>query len=243
MGHSFENTSELTVAATPEEVWDAIATGPGVGSWYMGPTTVEGGEHGTITMDLGGFEIPYRITAYEPSKHFAYREAEEPDGRFFGMEFLIEGREQGSTVVRVVGSGFIPGDDWESEYDAMTKGGDMYLATLGAYLQHFTGRTGFSLISNGEVPAGSNGVEAFERALGLSAAPAEGDPVHAQLDGVGAVDGVVDIATPDVLGVRTDDALYRFGAAMGQVFVSHHLFADDAPKQGPAWEEWLARLS
>ena len=35
MSHPFEVTAEITVEATPEQVWDAIATGPGIDSWFM----------------------------------------------------------------------------------------------------------------------------------------------------------------------------------------------------------------
>ena len=37
--------SEVEVPGTPEEVWDAIATGPGVSSWFF-PTEIEGREGG-----------------------------------------------------------------------------------------------------------------------------------------------------------------------------------------------------
>jgi hypothetical protein len=45
--HEFEIRDELTLAATPEQVWDAIATGPGIDSWFMGHTEIEPGKGGT----------------------------------------------------------------------------------------------------------------------------------------------------------------------------------------------------
>ena len=50
------------------------------------------------------------------------------------MEFLLEARAGGTTVLRVVSSGFLPADDWEDEYEAMVSGGAMYLHTLSEYL-------------------------------------------------------------------------------------------------------------
>ena len=38
MTHPFEVRDEITVDATPDEVWEAIASGPGVDSWLMGRT-------------------------------------------------------------------------------------------------------------------------------------------------------------------------------------------------------------
>ena len=40
MGHDFETRNEITVDATPEQVWEAIATGPGIDSWFLGRNQV-----------------------------------------------------------------------------------------------------------------------------------------------------------------------------------------------------------
>ena len=58
------------------------------------------------------------MTAWDPARRFAYRSGEAPDGRFIAYEFLIEGRAGGSTVLRTVTSGFLPGDDWAEEFEA-----------------------------------------------------------------------------------------------------------------------------
>ena len=36
MTHPFEVRDDTTVDATPDEVWEAIASGPGVDSWLYG---------------------------------------------------------------------------------------------------------------------------------------------------------------------------------------------------------------
>jgi hypothetical protein len=41
MTHPFEVRDEITVDATPDEVWEAIASGPGVDSWLMGRTEID----------------------------------------------------------------------------------------------------------------------------------------------------------------------------------------------------------
>jgi uncharacterized protein YndB with AHSA1/START domain len=38
MGHPFDQRKEAEVPATPEEIWAAIASGPGINSWFMGRT-------------------------------------------------------------------------------------------------------------------------------------------------------------------------------------------------------------
>jgi hypothetical protein len=107
MSHQFEQRHEAEVPANRDEVWAAIATGPGIDSWFMGRNEVQPGAL---------------------------------DGRFIAYEFLIEGRAGGSTVLRTVTSGFIPGDDWADEFEAMTLGGEMYFRTLVEYLSYFAGR-------------------------------------------------------------------------------------------------------
>jgi uncharacterized protein YndB with AHSA1/START domain len=241
VGHEWEQHDEAEVDATPEQVWDAIATGPGYDSWFMGRTELEPGEGGAVRTDLGGYTMESTVTAWEPLRRFAFRGDETPDGRFIAFEYLIEGREQGSTVLRLVSNGFLPGDDWEAEFDAMVKGGAMYFATLVAYLTHFAGRTATPISAVapgrvfGRVPA----------ALGLTAEPTVGDPVRAAPAGLPPIDGVVDFVNPHALGVRTTDALYRFVQGLGPTVVGHHIFTDgvNRAETEQAWRAWLARLA
>ena len=55
----------VEVPGTPEEVWAAVATGPGISSWYV-PTTVEEREGGATTSVFGpgeGMTVPGKVTA------------------------------------------------------------------------------------------------------------------------------------------------------------------------------------
>ncbi len=54
MAHPFKVTDEFEVTATPEEVWDAIATGPGVDAWFMGVNEIEPREGGATRMQFRG---------------------------------------------------------------------------------------------------------------------------------------------------------------------------------------------
>jgi uncharacterized protein YndB with AHSA1/START domain len=247
MGREWEQHDEVEVDATPEQVWEAIATGPGYDSWFMGHTEVEPGEGGAVRTDLGGFVMESTITAWEPPRRFAYRGDETPDGRFVAFEFLIEGRERGSTALRLVTNGFLPGDDWEAEYDAMRKGGAMYFATLVAYLTHFAGRTATPISAAGPmVPDARSMFDRVPAALGLSGEPAVGDRVRVTPGGLPAIDGVVDFINTDAIGLRTSDALYRFVRGFfGPTVVTHHVFAEgvDRKETEQAWRAWLARVS
>ena len=107
MTHPFEIELETILPASPEQVWAAIATGPGIDSWFMGRNEVEPREGGIAAMETGGRREEAVITAYEPGKRIATRTATAEDGRFMAFEYLIEGRDGGSTVLRVVHSGLL----------------------------------------------------------------------------------------------------------------------------------------
>jgi uncharacterized protein YndB with AHSA1/START domain len=246
VGHEFEMRRDMELDADAAHVWEAIATGPGLDSWFMGHNTVEPGEGGTVATAFGNYTPRSAVTAWEPRRRLAHHTGEAEDGRFLAYEFLIEGRDRSSTVLRVVTSGFLPGDDWEDEYEAMTMGSEMFLRTLAAYVAHFPGRAATPITAIGP------SVDQWERAwaalrgeLGLTRAAAEGDRVRFVPPGGPPVDGVVYFTNAHTLGVRTDDALYRFFRGLQGVMVAmHHLFTDGVDEQATerAWQAWLHRL-
>jgi uncharacterized protein YndB with AHSA1/START domain len=237
MGHEFAQHNEAEVPASPDAVWAAIATGPGIDSWFMGRNEVTAD---TVRTVFGEYAPELKITGWDPTHRFAYGSDRVPDGRFIAYEFLIEGRAGASTVLRTVTSGFLPGDDWADEFEAMTLGGELYFRTLVEYLTHFAGRFAAPVTAFG--PPGANWSRDRSllcRELGLSEAPQPGDPVH-----LGSADGVVYFANAHAIGVRTPDTLYRFMRGFAKpVIAAHHLFAADAePDQArQAWEAWLSR--
>ena len=50
-GHRYVQ-AEVEVPGTPEEVWQAIATGPGISSWFV-PSEVEERVGGAVTCSFG----------------------------------------------------------------------------------------------------------------------------------------------------------------------------------------------
>lgn len=102
MGHQFAQHHEAEVPASPDEVWAAIATGPGIDSWFMGRNEVKAGAGGTVRTVFGEYTPELEITGWDPAHRFAYTSGQAPDGRFIAHEFLIEGRAGGSTVLRTV---------------------------------------------------------------------------------------------------------------------------------------------
>jgi uncharacterized protein YndB with AHSA1/START domain len=244
MSREFELRKEIELAASPEQVWEAIATGPGITSWFMSHEVVPG-VGGSVTLRLGDFEGTSAITAWDPPSRFATRggTADEPHT----VEYLVEGRAGGSAVLRLRHTGFT-GDDWEGEYQATSAGWDMYLHTLAQYVAHFPGRT--AIYVSAQAPASSADPAAWSAlltGLGFTDSLAEGDRVRLDLDGQPSIDGVADYVRPTFVGIRTGDALYRFHgrAVLGlPIAVGHHLYSADVDGAGAqkAWQAWLDRL-
>lgn len=160
--HRMERTYE--VPATPDQVWDAIATADGISAWMV-PTRLDPRVGGEVFFDFGDFGSTGVITDYAPNDRLAYEEpwpiAERADDIPAGMvawfdsigvsldevyrglpsitplatEFLVESESGGSCVIRVVSSSFGSGSDWEREFFAeMTSGWSGYLDQLVKHL-------------------------------------------------------------------------------------------------------------
>jgi hypothetical protein len=96
-------------------------------------------------------------------------------------------------------------------------------------------------------PEASTAPDAFRvirRELGIGQDAAQGDSLRVTLPGIERLDAVVDYLTPEFIGLRTEDGLYRFfgrnafGAPVGFAL---HSFADgvDPDKTRLAWQSWL----
>ncbi len=230
MSREFEVRREVELEATPEQVWEAIATGPGLAAWFMPMEPAPNG---------AGAEV------WDPPHRLRIRTPEAEDGSFQAFDYLVEARDGGSAVLRFVHSGMLDGD-WADEFEGMTgQGWDMYLHTLGEYLRHFGGRP--AVYAEAEAPADGTW-PALLRELGLTDAASVGDVVRLTPDGLPPVEGVIDYLTPAFLGIRTGDALVRFHgrAAIGlPIAVGHHHYtAGLDPKDAEAaWRSWLERTA
>ncbi|MEN3281195.1 MAG: hypothetical protein V7607_2335 [Solirubrobacteraceae bacterium] len=240
MSREFEVRREVELPASPEDVWEAVATASGNAAWLFPVGEIEG-RVGATNADGS------TVTAWDAPHHFAVR-TEGEGGWFNAIEFTLEAREGGTTLVRYAHSGIFV-DDWDNQYDAVNQHTDFYLHTLGQYLQHFNGRRATFV---GDVPGGimapaasaeADGFTRLREALGVGSEAAEGDSVQVASQGL---DGVVDYTSPNFLGVRTADGLYRFfgrnafGMPVGMVV---HLFTDGADADADAtkqqWQDWL----
>lgn len=179
----------VEVPGTPEEVWETIATGPGISSWFI-PMAVDGREGGEVVFDWGAYgRQTGRVTAWDPPRRIAYvDETETP----LAYEWLVEARDGGTCVVRLVNSGFGDGEGWDEQYDGMSMGWPLFLEVLRLQRTYFSGVGARASIPTVMVPGpGAPAWAAFCAAIGVPTGLAEGDRFSASADGVAALDGTV----------------------------------------------------
>src|SRR3982751_1316767 len=127
---------------TPEEVWQAIATGPGISSWFV-PTEFEerDGKPVAVTLNFGpGMESRSVVTAWEPPRRVAAQGEGWGGSPPIADEWSVEARAGGICVVRVVHSLFASTDDWDNQLEGTESGWPGFFRILKIYLTHFRGQ-------------------------------------------------------------------------------------------------------
>jgi uncharacterized protein YndB with AHSA1/START domain len=246
---------EVEVPGTPEEVWRAIATGPGISSWFV-PTRMEERQGGEIVSNFGpGMDCPATITAWEALKRFVAEGSMGPPGSpTVATEWTIEARAGGMCLVRVVHSLFADTDDWDNQLDGLEQGWPAYFRILRLYLANFKGLpcSAMQLVGFSTEPE----AKAWESAGGelglLKVAPAQ---KWSAPDGLPRMTGVVDSLGK---GSHKNTVLLRLDTpAPGTVYVgafscggmvmvclSVYLYGDRAKaaveRDEPAWQKWMS---
>jgi len=250
----------VEIEATPEQVWEAIATGPGISAWFV-PATVDDHVGGKLNLTFGdmGEETAVLTTLDAPHRLVATWDVNDGPSSGAALELLVEARDGGSCVVRLMHSGFGTGDKWDDEIDQTTAGWLGFLHNLKLYVTRFAPQPSSMVFAHG----GSAGpqAEAWDgllRQLGLRTVGeglAVGDrvatPAEARAAGAPHLAGVVDrlVGGTATLVIDEPAAGYAIVAAEGPdggVFLnlSAYLFGDDAAavadRETPRWVAWMA---
>jgi len=246
---------ELEVPGTPEEVWQAIATGPGISSWFV-PAEIEeqGGKPVAMTLKFGpGIEPRSALTAWDPPRRFAAQGEGWGGAPPMASEWSVEARAGGVCVVRIVYSLFASTDEWDNQLEGAKAGLSGFLRTLQLYLTHFRGQRS----ANMQLVAPVAGTEADTWEALTAALGVQGASVAQRCTapaGVPALSGVVEHFTR-----RPYDALLRLDqpgpgvAALGvytfpggdqtMVAMGFYLYGDRAAdivaRETPRWQAWL----
>ena len=245
---------EVEVPGTPEEVWQAIATGPGISSWFV-PAEFEedGGKPVAVRLDFGGgMDSRSVVTAWNPPRLFVREGAGwVPGSPPIATEFSVEARSGGVCVVRVVQSLFSSTDDWDGQLTGAEEGWPGIGRILRLYLTHFRGQR--SAIMQVMAPVAGTPAEAWATltaALELTGVGAGRRWVVPA--GVPALGGVVERVTEHPFGalLRLDTpgpgiaALYtiEFGDTV-MAAMTFYLYGDGAAgivaRETSRWQAWM----
>jgi uncharacterized protein YndB with AHSA1/START domain len=246
---------EFEAPGTPEEVWQALATGPGISSWFV-PTEIDerGGKPVAVKYNFGpGIEIRSVVTAWDPPRIFA-QEADgwSPDSPPIATEWSIEARGGGICIVRIVHSLFASTDDWDNQLEGAASGWSGFLRTLRIYLTHFRGQR--SAIMQVTTPVASTEAEAWETltaALGVKgvsvgqrwATPAGVSPLSGLLEDVteNPYDALLRLDKP-APGIAALGAI-TYPSGQSVVAMNLYLYGDQAAatvaRETPVWQAWL----
>ncbi len=245
---------EVEVPGTPEEVWRAIASGPGVSSWFV-PTRMEERQGGEIVSNFGpGMDCPATITEWEALKRFvAEGDLGPPGSPKMATEWIVEARAGGRCLVRVVHSLFADSDDWDNQLDGLEQGWPMYFRILRRYLEHFNGQpcSAMQFVGFSTDPE----PQAWQKAGGeLRLLNAAAEQKWSAPDALPRMAGVVDTLGK---GSHKNTVLLRLdtpapGTAyvgafscggMVMVCISVYLYGDKAKpaveRDEPAWQAWI----
>lgn len=242
MTREFEVRKEQDLPAAPDQVWAAVATGAGNIGWLY-PMEVEPRVGGKVTRSDS------TVVAWEPPSHFAVR-ATLGDEFSNTLSYRIEPADSGTSHLRMGIHWVYEGDwdeIWDTKADAAEKHVHFYQHGLAEYLRHFGGRPATYVKAQRPEPTTEPAdFAALRRRLGLADDAAVGDRLELHVPGPdgGPEAVVVDWLSPDFVGLRGPDALYRFfnGSTWNwPVWLGHHLFAEDADEQRAtkAWNAWL----
>ncbi|HTU13624.1 MAG TPA: SRPBCC domain-containing protein [Solirubrobacterales bacterium] len=245
------------VEASPAEVWDAIATGNGISSWFV-PAKVDPGVGGEIRMQLGpGMESPARITEWHPPERLVYEEdlveegAAEPQPLF--TEFIVESGDDGTTTLRLICHGDAEGEGMDELFESMDEGWGSFLDNLAIYLSGYAGEICGSMMVDATPDLGpEDAFEATLAKLGLSDA-APGDPAALDPGAGGSMSGEVVRRKARDLAIKAEipvPGIIEFGAfAWGdETHVRIHVrqygegAAEAAAAASGAWLGWLSDL-
>ena len=246
---------EVEVPGTPEEVWEAIATGPGISKWFV-PAQVEPHVGGKMVLTFGpGMDSASEITAWDaPHRFSATSQGLGPNAPDMATEWTVEARAGGTCLVRVVHSLFADTDEWDNQIGEIEAGWPAFFVVLRMYLSHYRGQPGAHFQVMAPV-AGTvvEGWRALMTKLGLPSLAA-GTKIQSQAGGAplaGIVEKVGPESHPNEAIVRLDEpspgaaVLSTCGMGEQTFFVGSFYFfgpkAVEGLKAEKEWQNWLGK--
>ena len=247
---------EVEVPGSPEEVWRAIASGPGISSWFV-PTEFEelDGKPVAVKANFGpGMLSTSAITAWEPPRRFAAQGEGWGGSPPIATEWQVEARDGGVCLVRVVHSLFASTDDWDDQLHAVESGWPGFFRTLRIYLTHFRGEA--SAVVQFVVPFAGSEDQAWDALTGALAV--KGLDVGGHWTAPAGAPAVAGVA--EYLSDKPHDALLRLsqpgpgvvalgafncGADQSMAALTFYHYGQEAAataaRERSLWQAWIAQ--
>jgi uncharacterized protein YndB with AHSA1/START domain len=176
-------TGEVRIEAPPEVVWKALTDAAELERWFPLEARVEPGEGGKIWMSWKNeFAAESAILAWDPPRHLRTGWGFHGEGPPQVTDYRLDG-EGGSTVLRVVTSGFPTEASWDAWVEGTVDGWLFELASLRLYLEEHRGEPRRTIYLRRRVPLSY--AEAWARLVspeGFGARPLGGEPFHERPD-------------------------------------------------------------
>lgn len=247
---------ELIVPGTPEQVWQAMATGPGNTAWFT-RAAIDERVGGTIRFDMGeNGESNGEVTVWEPPLRFGYVERDWAEGAPpLATEITVTARSGDRCVIRMVHSLFAATDDWDDQMEGFEGGWPGFFQVLRLYLAHFAGMRAAvaSAMTSVEAPQ----LDVWKRlieGLGLAGADVgEERSLQAPEKLTGIVEHVEQDNRQRYILLRLNDpapaialiGTYGIGGATN-ASMALYFYGDDAGQRAAAseaaWRDWLGKI-
>jgi uncharacterized protein YndB with AHSA1/START domain len=119
------------IPAACEAVWAALTEGDQASRWFAPEVRVKPGKDGTIFVSWGpGMEVETKIREWKPNEHLRFEFGENPQTKTqLFVDYTLE-TKGGTTVLRLVQSGFSADAEWDEEFESHLRGWRLMLLNM-----------------------------------------------------------------------------------------------------------------
>ncbi len=163
---------EVEVEGSPEDVWNAIATGPGVSSWFV-PTKFDldaDGRPNKLVCHFGeSMDSHARVTGWEPPARFTAESDDfAPGGPVVATEWNVKPVRKETCLVTVEHSLLSDTDEWDTFLENTESGWPAFFTVLRIRMAHFRSQPFAILEVVGKAAEPSSAWTDLATALGLT---------------------------------------------------------------------------
>ena len=247
---------QTEVPGTPNEVWEAIATGPGVSSWFV-PTKFDFGPDGqptTLVCHFGeGMDANAVVKEWNPPRRFLAESNDfAPGGPPVATEWTVDPQGDNACLVTVEHSLQSDSDDWDANLEGTESGWPAFFTILRLRMAHFRDEPHAVLEQVGMAAAPDTAWADLAAALNLTS-PAVGEH-RSSPEGAPSLSGVIEsIPNDSEVLMRVEEpapgVAHLFALPLGEatmLSIRLHLYApqaaDTANRKQAVWQSWMQQF-